>query len=105
MVEARKIPDKYMDLFEKRFQAGLHLLDKVELLHVTIFHIDEIQHNAWMQPELEQAWRALLDPAVRDAAAGAARRRSPEGGAHDLFATLVPLARSPQDRADRRSRP
>ncbi len=55
--------------------------------------------------ELEGAWRALLDPAVRHAAATAARRRSPEGGAHDMLATLVPLARSTQDRAVRRSRP
>ncbi len=56
-------------------------------------------------PELERAWRDLLDPAARETAAAAARRRSPEGGAHDLLATLVPLARSTEDRAVRRSRP
>jgi UDP-N-acetylglucosamine--N-acetylmuramyl-(pentapeptide) pyrophosphoryl-undecaprenol N-acetylglucosamine transferase len=56
-------------------------------------------------PELERAWRALLDPHVRATAAAAARRRSPEGGAHDLLATLAPLARSAEDRAARRSRP
>ncbi|MFN2322497.1 MAG: glycosyltransferase [Trueperaceae bacterium] len=54
--------------------------------------------------ELENAWRALLDPDQRAAAATAARRRSPEGGARALLATLTPLARDPH-RAPRRSRP
>lgn len=53
---------------------------------------------------LERAWRALLDPDVRRAAAGAARARSPEGGARALLDTLIPLARA-DGRARRRRRP
>ncbi|MDF1523888.1 MAG: glycosyltransferase [Trueperaceae bacterium] len=53
---------------------------------------------------LERAWRGLLDPEARGAAAAAARARSPEGGARLLFDALIPLARADR-RAPRRSRP
>ncbi|MDX1610764.1 MAG: alkaline phosphatase family protein [Candidatus Thermoplasmatota archaeon] len=46
-------------LFKSRLDVALHLLDKVDLLHTTIFHIDEIQHNAWNQPELATAWEHI----------------------------------------------
>ncbi len=45
---------------------------------------------------LEEAWRSLLDPARRAAAAGAARRRSPEGAADRILDALLPyLSTSP----------
>lgn len=46
-------------LFPKRLEAARMLLDEVDLLHVTIFHIDEIQHEAWGTPELEAAWERI----------------------------------------------
>jgi UDP-N-acetylglucosamine--N-acetylmuramyl-(pentapeptide) pyrophosphoryl-undecaprenol N-acetylglucosamine transferase len=53
---------------------------------------------------LARAWRALLDPDARRAAAAAARARSPEGGARLLLDALIPLARA-GERAPGRSRP
>ena len=39
---------------------------------------------------LEEAWRTLLDPAFRAAAAEAARRRSPDGAADRILEALLP---------------
>ncbi len=48
-----------VDLFQTRFDAALHLLDDVDLLHVTIFHIDEVQHSSWGTENLERAWEVI----------------------------------------------
>lgn len=54
-----------VELFPKRLDVARHLLPEVDLLHVTIFHIDEIQHNAWGTPELEAAWRTIDEHLAR----------------------------------------
>jgi len=51
--------EEILDLVPKRFDAARHLLDDVDLLHVTIFHIDEIQHNAWDRPRMLEAWEHI----------------------------------------------
>ncbi len=53
--------EEALELFPKRLEVARYLLPKVDVLHVTIFHIDEIQHNAWGTPELEDAWRRIDD--------------------------------------------
>lgn len=55
----REAYEEILALFPKRFDAALHLLDKVDFVHTTIFHIDEIQHNAWNTPDLERAWTTI----------------------------------------------
>lgn len=51
--------EEILELIPKRFEAAMHLVDDVDILHVTVFHIDEIQHQAWGTPELEEAWRLI----------------------------------------------
>lgn len=51
--------EEILELVPKRFQAARHLLDDVDLLHVTVFHIDEIQHEAWDTPRLAEAWETI----------------------------------------------
>lgn len=57
--------EEAFELFPKRFDAARYLLDKVDLLHVTVFHIDEIQHNDWGGEDLEEAWE-LIDEHLGD---------------------------------------
>jgi predicted AlkP superfamily phosphohydrolase/phosphomutase len=47
------------ELVPKRFAAAEHLAPEVDVLHVTIFHLDEIQHTAWDTPELAEAWELV----------------------------------------------
>lgn len=51
--------EEILELFPKRFDAARRLVDEVDLLHLTIFHIDEVQHRAWGSTELERAWQHI----------------------------------------------
>lgn len=47
------------ELVPKRFDAARMLAGDADVLHLTIFHLDEIQHTAWATPELADAWELV----------------------------------------------
>ncbi len=51
--------DEILELMPTRFEAARELVDDVDLLHVTIFHIDELMHTAWGTSRLEAAFERL----------------------------------------------
>jgi len=57
--------DATLDLIETRFETAKALLNEtdVEFLHLTIFHLNVLQHYFWNDSPVEQAWE-LIDKQI-----------------------------------------
>lgn len=44
--------DEINDLIEKRFQVAMEYINEVELMHLTIFYLDDVQHFFWRNKEV-----------------------------------------------------
>jgi predicted AlkP superfamily phosphohydrolase/phosphomutase len=53
--------DEVINVMESRFDLAKEIISDgdVDFLHVTIFHIDTIQHFLWGTPEMDRAWVAI----------------------------------------------
>jgi predicted AlkP superfamily phosphohydrolase/phosphomutase len=55
--------DATLDLIEKRFETAEALLEEmdVDFVHLTIFHLNVLQHYYWNGPPVERAWKRIDD--------------------------------------------
>ncbi len=58
--------NKYDQLFKTRFELAKKLIDKVDLLHLTIFYIDKIHHNFIDNKDILLRFWSYLDYLLQD---------------------------------------